>query len=132
MHLFLSYLLIPWFFPSFLILLISINEVDFICTVNKTCFYTFVWYIRGVFLQTYRRLVKHVTSFHLPLSVYISTHSSWEELIGSDGSPLFQFRKFTGELSRQENPSDKTKQKFFFSSLNISFKLAISFFAFLN
>lgn len=85
-------------------------EQFFLCVTHMSGSFI-VRYIRAVFLQTYRRFVKHVTSFHLPLSVYISTHSSWEELIASDGSPLFQFRKFTGEPSRQENPSDKTNIK---------------------
>lgn len=85
-------------------------EQFFLCVTHMSSSFI-VRYIRAVFLQTYRRFVKHVTSFHLPLSVYISTHSSWEELIASDGSPLFQFRKFTGEPSRQENPSDKTNIK---------------------
>lgn len=88
----------------------NIYEQFFLCVTHMSGS-IIVWYIRAVFLQTYRRFVKHVTSFHLPLSVYISTHSSWEELIASDGSPLFQFRKFTGEPSRQENPSDKTNIK---------------------
>lgn len=88
----------------------NIYEQFFLCVTPMSGSFI-VRYIRAVFLQTYRRFVKHVTSFHLPLSVYISTHSSWEELIASDGSPLFQFRKFTGEPSRQENPSDKTNIK---------------------
>lgn len=88
----------------------NIYEQFFLCVTHMSGSFI-VRYIRAVFLQTYRRFVKHVTSFHLPLSVYISTHSSWEELIASDGSPLFQFRKFTGEPSRQENPSDKTNIK---------------------
>lgn len=88
----------------------NIYEQFFLFVTHMSCSFI-VRYIRAVFLQTYRRFVKHVTSFHLPLSVYISTHSSWEELIASDGSPLFQFRKFTGEPSRQENPSDKTNIK---------------------
>lgn len=88
----------------------NIYKQFFLCVTHMSGSFI-VRYIRAVFLQTYRRFVKHVTSFHLPLSVYISTHSSWEELIASDGSPLFQFRKFTGEPSRQENPSDKTNIK---------------------